>query len=74
MPIAPESFNRIREANGRYGAAREALGVVKAVAEANPSEANAALVEAADLEARRALEEFYRVVGAADLQSKALGG
>ncbi len=73
MPMAPENYNRIRDANAHYGAAREALGIARAVAEANPSEASANEVEAAELQARRALERFYRALGAADIRPTVLG-
>ena len=73
MAISPESFNRIREANAQYGAAREALGIVRAVAESIPAEANVKRVEAAELEAKRALEGFNRALGAADLQTNVVG-
>jgi hypothetical protein len=73
MPISPESFNRIREANARYGDEREALGLVKAVAEAAPSEANAMKVKQAEEQATRALKEFQRALGAADITPRVLG-
>jgi hypothetical protein len=74
VPISPESFNRIRDANTRYGAAQETLGVAKAVAESSPTEANLMNVEAAELEANRALRRFDRALGAADLHPTALEG
>jgi len=74
MPIPPENFNRIRDANARYGVARESLGVVRAVAEASPTEANTKMIDVAELEVRRALKEFNRALGAADLRPSVPGG
>jgi hypothetical protein len=73
MPMSPENYNRIRDANAHYGAAREALGTATAVAEANPSEATAKDVEAAEVQARKALERFYRALGAADVRPTVIG-
>ena len=67
MPMTPESFNRIRRANSRYGATREALGVAKAIAEANPSEAHLAELAEAEDASTRAMESFNRALGAADM-------
>ncbi len=67
VPITPESFNRIRRANSRYGATREALGVAKSIAEANPSDAHLAELEEAEHASGRALENFNRALGAAEV-------
>lgn len=65
MPISPESFNRIRESGEQYGAAREAVGIARAIAEAAPSEANQTAVAKAEAEADKARSKFLKAVGAA---------
>jgi hypothetical protein len=69
MPISPESFNQIRDAGERYGAAREALGIARAVVEAAPSESNQRVVETAEAAADKALGGFLKALGAADVPS-----
>ena len=66
MSISPKSFNRIRDAGKEYGAAREALGIARAVAEAAPSEAHQRVVETAEATADQALNGFLKALGAAD--------
>jgi hypothetical protein len=66
MPISPKSFNQIRDAGKSYGAAREALGIARAVVEAAPSEANQRVVDTAEAVADRALAGFLKALGAAE--------
>jgi hypothetical protein len=66
VPISPKSFNQIRDAGKKYGAAREALGMARAVVEAAPSEANQRVVETAEAQADEALAGFLKALGAAE--------
>ena len=72
MPISPKSFNQIRDAGKKYGAARETLGIARAVGEAAPSEANQRVVENAEAAADKALDGFLKALGAAEVLPTAM--
>jgi hypothetical protein len=72
MPISPKSFNQIRDAGKKYGAARETLGIARAVGEAAPSEANQTVVESAEAAADKALAGFLKALGAAEVVPTAM--
>jgi len=72
MPISPRSFNQIRDAGKKYGAARESLGIARAVGEAAPSEANQRVVENAEAAADKALAGFLKALGAAEVLPTAM--
>ena len=72
MPISPKSFNQIRDAGKKYGAAREALGMARAMVESAPSEAHQRVVETAEAAADKALGGFLKALGAAEVLPTAM--